>query len=460
MADITEPRHTHPPNANKHLGLPDLQGQNQRCSRAKKAEDNKLLQETCEAQEWAAVEGLQQLAAMQEEMKEAEVQSMTKKPKAVKPCARPVKKKAAPPPADKKFLAAENSESRLQKFGQHRCEIKTKKKTKKDTSLIKDAARGSQSGACVEDKKGKSSTLTTNSKFSLAGCIKGWASNIVPDSTDWPMSSASKSHTVASALSLAHGPPSSTLSGSGAMSVSGVTTSSLHKIPPVTANTTEALVGGFGDELLGDSEEHLDAILSKPSAIKIADTLTELTDNTDFEINAPMDVDDNMQTDADNNAPTDADNNTPTDVDSDTPMDADDNPLMEDNNDLYVGDGAHKSENSDSQSSLTFRCPTNQKRKVVGTKCPIQVFKDSSDEDDDIEVLDVDPRLTKPMGSVGTAKTAKKAVHLTSSTSIGISKSSTTVHPPVKKVKTEEGVNDTAPKSTLVALPGHWIEAQ
>lgn len=185
MADITEPRRTRPQNASKHPGLPDLEGRNQQRSRAKKAEDDKLLQETREAQERAAVKGLQWLSAMQEEMKEAEVQSMTKKPKAVKPRARPVKKKAAPPPADKKLLAAENGESRLQKFGDAGpCEdgtvedqdaknqqdntdgeIKTKKKTKKDTSLIKDAARGSQSGARVEDKKGKSSTVTCASSF-------------------------------------------------------------------------------------------------------------------------------------------------------------------------------------------------------------------------------------------------------------------------------------------------------
>lgn len=142
---------------------------------------------------------------------------------------------------------------------------------------------------------------------------------------------------------------------------------------------------------------------------------TELTEDTNFEIDAPMHVDDNMQTDADNDAPTDADNDAPTDADSDTPMDADD-PPMEDDNDLYVGDRAHKSEDSDSQSSLTFRRPKN-KRRAVGTKRRIQVVKDSSDEDDDIEVSDVDPRLTKPMGSVGTAKTAKQAVRMTSSVS-------------------------------------------
>lgn len=187
MSDITEGICTCRDNKFKHPGLPDLpvQGRVPRRSKAQKAEDDKILEEACQAQERAAVEGLQRLSAMQEEMKEAEVQSMMKKPKAVKPRARPVKKKAAPPPADKKLLAAENGESRLQKFGDAGPredgtvedqdaknqqdntdgEIKTKKKTKKDTSLIKDAARGSQSGARVEDKKGKSSTVTCVSSF-------------------------------------------------------------------------------------------------------------------------------------------------------------------------------------------------------------------------------------------------------------------------------------------------------
>lgn len=74
MSDITEGICTCRDNKFKHPGLPDLpvQGRVPRRSKAQKAEDDKILEEARQAQERAAVEGLQWLAAMQMEMEEAE----------------------------------------------------------------------------------------------------------------------------------------------------------------------------------------------------------------------------------------------------------------------------------------------------------------------------------------------------------------------------------------------------
>jgi hypothetical protein len=117
------------------------------------------------------------------------------------------------------------------------------------------------------------SNFRTKSKLSLAGHIKGWASDVAPDSTDRSASTTSKSRTVASVLSLAHGPPSSV-----ALSATTVSTSShgLHKItlvPATIAETTQPLTVSLGDKLLDDSGEHLDTVLPKPSAIKVRDRL-------------------------------------------------------------------------------------------------------------------------------------------------------------------------------------------
>ncbi|KAG1878455.1 hypothetical protein C8R48DRAFT_768014 [Suillus tomentosus] len=480
MTDINEPRRTRPQNANKHPGLPDLEGQSQRRSQAKK-KNTKLPQETREAQELAAVEGLQRLSAMQEEMKKAEVQSMTKKPKAVRPRARPVKKKSEPAAqADKALLGVgtdtvasecmsqmlrdtepgEDVEARSRE-NQKDDGIKTKKKTEKDTALA------AQSGARVEDKKGKlmcvqtsfptmmlmltestllflnlTSNFRTKSKFSLGRRIQGWVKDVSPDQSDIVSSAPKPPHTAVTGLTLVHEPSTTVfLSGSHPTSATIVTTSSgQHKIPPqVVANSSQALVGGFGDELF-DSEDRSD-ILPKPSALKIIDVPTELTADGSL----PMEglKDDTKDSD---DASTDADNDAPTDADNDATMDVEE-------------DMADKSQDSgDSLSSFIFRRSKNRAHNAVDTKRRVPVFKDSSDEDDDIEVLNMDHSMTKPTGFVETTKTAKKAVRLTSSTSVGISKSSTTMQPPAKKVKTEDGADDTIPKSTLTALPGYWIE--
>ncbi|KAG2106251.1 uncharacterized protein F5147DRAFT_775062 [Suillus discolor] len=478
MTDINELCCTRPQNANKHPGLPDLEGQSQRHSQAKK-KNTKLPQETREAQELAAVEGLQRLSAMQEEMKKAEVQSMTKKPKAVRPCARPVKKKSEPAAQANKALlgvgtdtmASERMSQMLRdadpgedvearsRENQKDDGIKTKKKTEKDTALA------AQSGARVEDKKGKlmcvqtsfptmmlmltkstllflnlTSNFRTKSKFSLGRCIQGWVKDVSPDRSDIVSSAPKPPHTTVTGLSLVHGPPTAVfLSGSHPMSATIVTTSSgQHKIPPqVVANSSQALIGGFGDELF-DSEDRLD-ILPKPSALKwtlhIIDVPTELT--ADGSLPTEGLKDDTKDSD---DASTDADNDAPTDADNDATMDVEE-------------DMADKSQDSgDSLSSFIFHRSKNKTHNAVDTKHRVPVFKDSSDEDDDIEVLNMDHSMTKPTGFVETTKTAKKA------TSVGISKSSTTMQPPAKKVKTEDGADDIIPKSTLTAPPGYWIE--
>ncbi|KAG1895800.1 uncharacterized protein F5891DRAFT_1193810 [Suillus fuscotomentosus] len=439
MTDINEPCRTRPQNANKHPGLPDLEGQSQRRSQAKK-KNTKLPQETHEAQELAAVEGLQRLSAMQEEMKKAKVQSMTKKPKAVRPHARPVKKKSEPAAqADKALLGVgtdtvasermsqmlrdtdpgEDVEARSRE-NQKDDGIKTKKKTEKDTALA------AQSGARVEDKKGK---LMTKSKFSLGRRIQGWVKDVSPDRHGTDFSARAINYHLLIWL-----PPY--------VRNNCDHSSGQHKIPPqVVANSSQALIGGFGDELF-DSEDRSD-ILPKPSALKIIDVPTELTADGSLPMEGlkdDMKDSDDASTDADNDAPTDADNDATMDVKEDM---------------------ADKSQDSsDSLSSFVFCRSKNRMHNAVDTKHCVPVFKDSSDEDDDIEVLNMDHSMTKPTGFVKTTKTAKKAVRLTSPTSVGVSKSSTTMQPPAKKVKTEDGADDTIPKSTLTAPPGYWIEKQ
>jgi hypothetical protein len=107
---------TCPQNAEKHPVLPDLPGR-QWQSQAQIAEDNRILQETCETQEWVALEGLQQLAAMQAGMEEAEEQSLAKRPKGVKPCARPVKKWVAPVNVTDKGKSGQTNDAELLKGG-------------------------------------------------------------------------------------------------------------------------------------------------------------------------------------------------------------------------------------------------------------------------------------------------------------------------------------------------------
>ncbi|KAG1722876.1 uncharacterized protein EDB91DRAFT_1087979 [Suillus paluster] len=216
----------------------------------------------------------------------------------------------------------------------------------------------------------------------------------------------------------------------------------------------QVLVGDFGDKLIC-SEECLNTI-PKASAVKITNVATELTEDGSLpmgaikdnaEIDAPTDADDDVPTDADDNAPTGADDNAPTDADDN----AEDDARMD-----VEDDGAYKTQDiSDGLSSLTFCCSKNQKHNTVDTKHPAPASKDSSDKDDDIGALNVDPRLTKPTGS----KTAKKAVHLTSSTSIGISKPSTTLQPPAKKIKIEDGANDTDQQWSKHFLPTLYLWA-
>ncbi|KAG2109687.1 uncharacterized protein F5147DRAFT_772972 [Suillus discolor] len=242
MSDITEGIRTRRDNKFKHPGLPDLpvQGRVPRHSKAQKAEDDKILEEARQAQERAAVEGLQWLAAMQMEMEEAEEQGVATKPKPVKPRARPVKKKVVP--AKPAGTGVEDQEESSQDTN---IEDGTKKKNQRAVKTsLKDAinnARGSLTGKVeliqgprVGDKKGKSSTATP---------------------------------------------------------------------PPALANASDApkaLVGGFDDES-DDSQERLDAFIQKTKGKQSSlrntsdampeDALSSTEDLQDIDIDAPMDLD-------------------------------------------------------------------------------------------------------------------------------------------------------------------------
>ncbi|KAG2098387.1 uncharacterized protein F5147DRAFT_777628 [Suillus discolor] len=422
MSDITEGIRTRRDNKFKHLGLPDLpvQGRVPQRSKAQKAEDDKILEEARQAQERAAVEGLQRLAAMQMEMEEAEEQGVATKPKPVKPRARPVKKKVVP--AKPAGTGVEDQEESSQDTN---IEDGTKKKNQRAVELIQ--------GPRVGDKKGKSSTATTNPKFSLIKRVDGWISDISPDATELlKTSSASKTRTTASALSLAHGPPSSALSSSCATSVLAITTkSSKSKAPPALANASDApkaLVGGFDDES-DDSQERLDAFIQKTkgkqSSLRITsdampeDALYSTEDLQDIDINAPMDLD---------------------------------NALVDLEDNLFEGKDARMSKAVDSDSSLSdgilFR--RSKKRKLADTKSSTLVLESTPYEDtSDVEVIDV------PSGPVAMANTMKTA------TAVAVSQSATTkMQPPAKKVKIEEDVDASTTQLTLTAPPGYWIEKQ
>lgn len=189
MSQVTERIQTRRENALKRPGLVDLQGKISRHSKAQKAEDDRALQKIREADERAAMEGLQRLAAMEVEMEEA-AQGAAKKPAPVKPRPRQVKKQAvAPaPPADKKTASAGksggNRKHKLTDADPHEGAIvedseggdfdyvdegEVGKKAKKRTKMsLKDKVGevrlmgqvGSTiQGARVEDQKGKSSVV-------------------------------------------------------------------------------------------------------------------------------------------------------------------------------------------------------------------------------------------------------------------------------------------------------------
>ncbi|KAG1805292.1 hypothetical protein EV424DRAFT_1351143 [Suillus variegatus] len=172
MSDTTQKSRTRPQNANKHPGLPDLPAKGcQRWTKAQIAEDNRILKESCEVQEQAALEGLQRLAAMQKEMEKAEELTIVNKPKPVKPCARPVVKQMVP---DKKLLTTGNADESGQDNSSHvqdnsshvQEEMSEKSKTQKRGKIsLKDAINNARDLIAmpgirsqeprVKDKKGK-----------------------------------------------------------------------------------------------------------------------------------------------------------------------------------------------------------------------------------------------------------------------------------------------------------------
>ncbi|KAG2102288.1 uncharacterized protein F5147DRAFT_655119 [Suillus discolor] len=280
---------------------------------------------------------------------------------------------------------------------------------------------------------------STNLKFSLVGRVNGWVSDVTPDERS-KASSASKSRTAASPFSLAHGPPSTQVT-----SVSGVNTKSSRQ-PKVSSNlATEVLVGGFADDTLDDSQERLETIASKTkekkSFIKIT-TNTRTDDATmgskgQSDLNVPMDVEastpSDIEADFEDDGPTDFKDNDPMDAEDDVENDVE---VLED--DFNLNEDAKMSEDSDGGSDLSSHRPNNKKRKVLFHLL-------SSDEE-------LEAPLTAAVGAV-----AKKAMQVTSSTSVAVSEAAATAKPPAKKVKIEEGADDDM-KPVLVPLPGHWIE--
>ncbi|KAG1806709.1 uncharacterized protein HD556DRAFT_1303115 [Suillus plorans] len=462
MSDTAQKSRTRPQNANKHPGLPDLPAKgHQRRTKAQIAEDNRILKESREVQEQAALEGLQRLAAMQKEMEKAEELTVVNKPKPVKPRARPVVKRTAP---DKKLLTTGNADESGQDNSGHvqddsshvQEEMSEKSKTQKRGKIsLKDAINNARDLIAmpgirsqeprVEDKKGKLSAKSTNLKFSLAGHVNGWVSDVTPDERS-KASSASKSCTTASPFSLAHGPPSTQVT-----SVSGVNTKSSRQ-PKVSSNlaTTnkpvpEVLVGGFADDTLDDSQERLETIASKTkekkSFIKI--TTNMRTDDATMgskgqsDLNVPMDVEASMpsdiEADFEDDGLTDFEDNDPMDAEDDVENDVE---VLED--DFNPNEDAKMSEDSDSGSGLSFHRPNNKKRKVL------------------FHLLSSDEELEAPL-TAGVGAVVKKAMRVTSSTSVAVSEAAATTKPPAKKVKTEEVADDDM-KPVLVPLPGHWIE--
>ncbi|KAG1864576.1 hypothetical protein C8R48DRAFT_773092 [Suillus tomentosus] len=450
MSNTAQKSCTRPQNANKHPGLPDLpaKGHQQR-TKAQIAEDNQILKESREVQEQAALEGLQRLAAMQKEMEKVEELTIVKKLKPVKPRAHPVVKQTAP---DKKLLTTGNTNESGQDdsgyvqgdsgyvqddSGHVQEEISEKSKTQKRGKIsLKDAINNARDLIAtpgirsqeprVEDKKGKLSTAakSTNLKFSLVGHVNGWVSDITPDERS-KASSASQSRTAASPFSLAHGPPSTQLT-----SVSGVDTKSSHQ-PKVFSNlATEILVGSFADDTLDDSQEHLETIASetkeKKSFIKIT-TNTRTNDATmgskgQSDLNVPMDMEastpSDIEADFEDDSPTDFEDNDPMDAEDDMENDME---VLED--DFNLNEDMKMSKDSDGGSDLSSHRLNNKKRKVLFHLL-------SSDEE-------LEAPLTAAVGAI-----TKKAMQVTSSTSVTVSEAAATAKPPAKKVKIEEGADD------------------
>ncbi|KAG1827930.1 hypothetical protein EV424DRAFT_1643064 [Suillus variegatus] len=461
MSDTTQKSRTRPQNANKHPGLPDLPAKGcQRWTKAQIAEDNRILKESREVQEQAALEGLQWLAAMQKEMEKVEELTIVNKPKPVKPCARPVVKQMVP---DKKLLTTGNADESGQDNSSHvQEEMSEKSKTQKCGKIsLKDAIDNARDLIAmpgirsqeprVEDKKGKlsanadPSVTSTNLKFSLAGHVNGWVSDVTPDERS-KASSTSKSRTTASPFSLVHGPPSTQVT-----SVSGVNTKSSRQ-PKVSSNlaTTnkpvpEVLVGSFADDTLDDSQERLETIASKTkekkSFIKI--TTNMRTDDATMgskgqsDLNVPMDMEASMPSDIE----ADFEDDGLTDFEDNDPMDAEDDvendmEVLEDN--FNPNEDAKMSEDSDGGSGLSLHYLNNKKRKVL------------------FHLLSSDEELEAPL-TAGVGAVVKKAMRVTSSTSVTVSEAAATTKPPAKKVKTEEVADDDM-KPVLVPLPGHWIK--
>ncbi|KAG1805293.1 hypothetical protein EV424DRAFT_1579442 [Suillus variegatus] len=155
------------------------------------------------------------------------------------------------------------------------------------------------------------------------------------------------------------------------------------------------------------------------------------------DLNVPMDMEASMPSDIE----ADFEDDGLTDFEDNDPMDAEDDvendmEVLEDN--FNPNEDAKMSEDSDGGSGLSFHYLNNKKHKVL------------------FHLLSSDEELEAPL-TAGVGAVVKKAMRVTSSTSVAVSEAAATTKPPAKKVKTEEVADDDM-KPVLVPLPGHWIK--
>ncbi|KAG2040056.1 hypothetical protein BDR03DRAFT_980373 [Suillus americanus] len=159
------------------------------------------------------------------------------------------------------------------------------------------------------------------------------------------------------------------------------------------------------------------------------------------DLNVPMNMEASMPSDIE----ADFEDNDPMDTEDDVENDME---VLEDN--FNPNEDAKMSEDSDGGSDLSFPRLNNKKHKLASAHTkPQRVLVDLLSSDEELEAL-----LTAVVGVV-----AKKAMQVTSSTSVAVSEAAATAKPPAKKAKTEEGANDNT-KPMLVPLPSHWIKKQ
>ncbi|KAG1728599.1 uncharacterized protein EDB91DRAFT_1086013 [Suillus paluster] len=283
---------TYAKNATTHPGQIVLDAQLKRRTRAEKTADDQHLQAAQDAKEALAVAGLNRLAALQNEMEEAQVQSMMKKPKAVRP--RPLSKEdeSAPEKAGNSSKAAvlrstedsdlfdeglpinedlEDDETKKKKKGRKNAPQSLKAAINNASNNLLGAVIAGHNQPCAQNlnKKGNSLPLA---KSTLGGCIQNWRST-VPGSQKSELASPGGSQ-LASLTTTSQPPPSTIFSKSQISHTSNATSLSSNAceiskllVPIITSMSnvsedTDDLVGGLGEDL-DDWQEHDVAVSAK-----------------------------------------------------------------------------------------------------------------------------------------------------------------------------------------------------